>query len=97
MELDNEYPGSFFDHFWYGCDLPLLYLQGKGRARAKPSLHVMMCDSGEMAKYCDEIAGYKSIEDNAIDLCHEEFDAELTDEDADEIEVYTILSVGLCY
>ena len=51
----------------------------------------MMCDSCEtleMVKYTKEIGDYQSIEDSAIALCHEEFDAELTDEDVDEIEVY---------
>ena len=69
----------------------LLYLsncvQGKGRARAKPSLHVMMREAGDW-KYAGEIEAYRGIEDSAIDLCHEEFEAELTDEDADEVEVY---------
>ena len=50
----------------------------------------MMCESEtmEMMKYTKEIGEYQSIEDSAIALCHEEFDAELTDEDVDEIEVY---------
>ena len=47
-----------------------------------------MCDGQEMSKYTGEIGEYQSIEDSAIALCHEEFDAELTDEDVDEIEVY---------
>ena len=52
-------------------DLPLLSVQGKGRARAKPSLHVMMCETEEEMKYIDEICGYRGIEDSAIALCHE--------------------------
>ena len=65
----------------------LICVQGKGRARAKPSLHVMMREAGDW-KYADEIEAYRDIEDSAIDLCHEEFEAELTDEDGDEVEVY---------
>ena len=47
----------------------------------------MMREAGDW-KYAGEIEAYRDIEDSAIDLCHEEFEAELTDEDGDEVEVY---------
>ena len=64
------------------------YVQGKGRARARPALHVIMCPSEGSGSYERELDGYRRIVDRAIDLCHETFDGQVTDEDKEEIEVY---------
>ncbi len=45
------------------------YIQGKGRARAKPSSFVIMEDRSNPSY--PEIMGYRQIENDAINLCYE--------------------------
>ncbi len=45
------------------------YVQSKGRARAKPSMFMVMVGAGAIKERA-ALETYKNIEENAIDLCH---------------------------